>query len=76
MEKVTSRFCKDNNSCEPTWFEWVVIQNDQVEQVNNLSILQGSMYGKQVGHSIGFNKKNTFMQKMLFIQVWKTISIR
>ncbi len=55
LEKVTSRFCKDTNSCEPTWFELVVIQNDQVERVNNLSILQGGTYGKQVGHSIEFN---------------------
>ena len=55
LEKVTSRFCKDTNSCEPTWFEQVVIQNDQVEQINNLSILQGGTYGKQVGHSIEFN---------------------
>jgi hypothetical protein len=28
LEKVTTRFCKDSNSCEPTWFERVVIQND------------------------------------------------
>jgi hypothetical protein len=69
MEKVTSRFCKDTNSCEPTWFEQVVIQNDQVECVNNLSIPQGGTYGKQVGHSIEFNEKNTFVQKMHFIQV-------
>ncbi len=41
LEKVTSRCCKDTNSCEPTWFERVVIQNDQVEWINNLSILQG-----------------------------------
>ncbi len=75
LEKVTSRFCKDTNSCEPTWFERVVIQSDQVEQVNNWFILLGGTYGKQVGHSIEFNEKNTFMQKMLFIQVWKTISI-
>jgi hypothetical protein len=61
LEKVTSRFCKDTNSCEATWFQRVVIQNDQVERVNNLSILQGGTYGKQVGHSI--------VQKMLFIQV-------
>ncbi len=57
MEKVTSRFCKDTNSCEPTWFEQVVIKNDQVERVNNLSILQGGTYGKQEGHSIEFNEK-------------------
>jgi hypothetical protein len=59
LEKVTSRFCKDtnSNSCEPTWFERVVIQNDQVEWVNNLSILQGGTYGKQVGHTIEFNEK-------------------
>jgi hypothetical protein len=57
LEKVTSRFCKDINSCEPTWFEQVVIQNDQVEWVNNLSTLQGGTYGKQVGHSIEFNEK-------------------
>jgi hypothetical protein len=57
LEKVTSRFCKDTNSCEPTWFEQVVIQNDQLERVYNLSILQGSTYGKQVGHSIEFNEK-------------------
>ena len=30
LEKVTSRFCKNTNSCELTWFEQVVIQNDQV----------------------------------------------
>ncbi len=69
LEKVTSRFCKDTNSCEPTWFEQVIIQNDQVEWVNNLSIFQGGTYGKQVGHSIEFNEKNRFVQKMLFIQV-------
>ncbi len=69
LEKVTSRFCEDTNSCEPTWFEQVVIQNDQVERVNNLSILQGGTYRRQVGHSIEFNEKNTFVQKMLFIQV-------
>ncbi len=57
LEKVTSRFCKDTNSCEPTWFEQVVIQNCQVEGVNNLSILQGGTYEKQVGHSIEFNEK-------------------
>ncbi len=45
-EKVTSRFCKDTNSCEPPWFEQVAIQNDQVEWVYNLSILQGGRYGK------------------------------
>jgi hypothetical protein len=69
LEKVTSRFCKDTNSCKSTWFERVVIKNDQVERVNNLSILQGGTYEKQVGHSIEFNEKNTFMQKMLFIQI-------
>jgi hypothetical protein len=36
LQKVTYRFCKDSNSCEPTWFELVVIQNDQVEWFNNL----------------------------------------
>jgi hypothetical protein len=63
LEKVTSRFCKDTNSCEPTWFEQVVIQNDQVEWVNNLSILQGSTYRKRVGHSIEFNKKKHLCAK-------------
>jgi hypothetical protein len=58
LEKVTSRFSKDINSCEPTWFEQVVILNDQVERVNNLSILQGGTYGKRVGHSIEFNEKH------------------
>ncbi len=57
LEKVTARFCKDTNSCEPTWFERVVIQNDQVERVNNLFILQGGTYGKRVGHSIELNEK-------------------
>jgi hypothetical protein len=55
--KVTSKFCKGTNSCEPTWFERVVIQNDQVERVDNLLILQGGTYGKRVGHSIEFNEK-------------------
>jgi hypothetical protein len=54
LEKVTSNFCKDTNSCEPIWFEQVVIQNDQVEWVYDLSILQGGTYGKQVGHSMEF----------------------
>ncbi len=49
LQKDTYRFRKDSNSCEPTWFELVVIQNDQVERVNNLSILQGGTNGKQVG---------------------------
>ncbi len=66
LEKVTSRFCKDTNSCEPTWFEQVVIQNDQVEWDNNLSILQSGTYGKQVGHSIEFNEKTPSCK---FIQV-------
>jgi hypothetical protein len=57
LEKVTSRFCKDTNSCEPTRFERVVIQNDHVEWVNNLSIFQAGTYGKQVGHSNEFNEK-------------------
>jgi hypothetical protein len=57
LQKVTYIFCKDSNSCEPTWFELIVIQNDQVEEVNNLSILQGATYGKQVGHFIEFNDK-------------------
>jgi hypothetical protein len=57
LQKVTYNFCKDSNSCEPTWFELVVIQNDQVERSNNLSILQGGTYGKRVGHSIEFNEK-------------------
>ncbi len=30
FEKVISRYCKDSNSCEPTYFEQVVIQNDQI----------------------------------------------
>jgi hypothetical protein len=63
LEKVTSRFCKDTNSCEPTWFEQVVIQNGQVKRVNNLLILQGSTYGKQVGHSIEFNEKTPSCKK-------------
>jgi hypothetical protein len=58
LEKVTSRFCKDTNSCEPTWFERAAIQNDQVERVNYLSILQGSTYEKQVDHSIDLLKKH------------------
>ncbi len=61
--KVTSRFCKDTNSCEPTLFEQVVIQNDQVERINNLSILQGSTYRKQVGHSIEFNEKTPLCKR-------------
>jgi hypothetical protein len=69
LQKVTYRFCKDSNSCEPTWFKLVVIQNDQVEQVSNLSILQGGTYGKQVGHSIEFNEITPSCKKMLFIQV-------
>ncbi len=63
MEKVTSGFCKDINSCEPTWFEQVVIQNDQFEQVNNLSIIQGCTYGKQVGHSIELNEKTPLCKR-------------
>ncbi len=51
LQKNTFRFCKNSNSCEPTWFELVLIQNDQVEWVKNLSTLQGGTYGKQVGHS-------------------------
>jgi hypothetical protein len=69
LEQVTSRFCKDTNSCEPIWFEGVVIKNDQVEGVNNLLILQGGTYGKQVGHSIEFNEKTPSCKKMPFIQV-------
>ncbi len=57
LQKDTYRFCKDSNFCEPTWFELDIIQSDQVEWVNNLSILQGGIYGKQVGHSIEFNEK-------------------
>jgi hypothetical protein len=56
-EIANTHSCKDSNSCEPTWFEIVINQNDQVEWVNNLSILQGGTYGKQVGHSIEFNAK-------------------
>jgi hypothetical protein len=66
LEKVTSRFCKDANSCEPTWFERVVIQNDQVEWVNNLSILQGGTYRKQVGHSIEFNRKHLYAKDAFY----------
>ncbi len=65
-KKVTSRFCKDTNSCEPTWFEQVVNQNDQVERVNNLSILQGGTYRKQVGHSIELNKKHLHAKDALY----------
>jgi hypothetical protein len=36
LEKVTSRFCKDTIFCQPTWFEQVVTQNDQVEWDDNL----------------------------------------
>jgi hypothetical protein len=43
--------------CKPTYFERVVIQNDQIEQVNNLSIVQGGTYGIWVGHSIEFDDK-------------------
>ncbi len=69
IQKFTYIFCNDSNSCEPTWFELVVIQNDQVERVNNYSILQGGTYKKQVGHSIEFNEKTPSYKKMLFIQV-------
>jgi hypothetical protein len=48
LQKVTYRFCKDSNSCEPTWFELVVIQSDKVDRVNKLPILQGGTYGKRV----------------------------
>jgi hypothetical protein len=63
LEKITSRFCKDTNSCEPTWFEQIVTQNNQVEWVNNLSILQGGTYVKQVGHSIEFNEKTPLCKR-------------
>jgi hypothetical protein len=63
LEKNTSRFCKVTNSCEPTWFEQVVIQNDQVKWVNNLSILQGGAYRKQVGHSIELNEKTPLCKR-------------
>jgi hypothetical protein len=56
LEKVINKYCKDSNSCEPTYFEQVIIQNNQIERVNNLSIVQGGTYGKQVGHSIEFHK--------------------
>ncbi len=66
MEKNTPIFCKDTNSCEQNWFERVVIQNDQVEWVNNLLILQGGTYGKQVGHSIEFNEKTPSCKNALY----------
>ena len=66
LEKVTLRFCKDSQSCEPIWFERVVIQNDQVERVNNLSILQGGTFGKRVGHSIEFDDERTPSCKRCF----------
>ncbi len=49
LEQITYQYCRDTNSCEPTDFERVVIQNDQIERVNNLSIVQGGTYGKRVG---------------------------
>ncbi len=67
LQKVTYRFCKDSNSCGPIWFELVVIQNEEVERVNNLLILHGGTYRKQVGHSIEFNEKTPSCKKMLFI---------
>jgi hypothetical protein len=57
LEQITYLYCRDTNSCKPTYFERVVIQNDQLERVNNLSIVQGGTYGKQVGHSIEFDDK-------------------
>jgi hypothetical protein len=57
LKKVISSYYKDSNSCEPTYFERVVIQNDQIERVNKLSIAQGETYGKWVGHTIEFNSE-------------------
>jgi hypothetical protein len=74
LQKVTYRFCKDYNSCEPTWFELVVIQNDQVDQVNNLSILQGGTYRKRVGNSIEFNEKTPSRKRCLLSRFEKLFS--
>jgi hypothetical protein len=57
LERVINRYCKDSNSCEPTYFERVIVQNDQIERVNNLSIIQGGTYGKQVGYSNEFHQE-------------------
>ena len=57
LEQITYQYCRDTNSCKPTYFERVVIQNDQIKRVNNLSIVQGGTYGKRVGHSIKFDDK-------------------
>ncbi len=48
LEQITYQYCRDTNLCKPTYFERVVIQNDQLERVNNLSIVQGGTYGKRV----------------------------
>ncbi len=56
----------DTNSCKPTYFVRVVIQNDQIKRVNNLSIVQGGTYEKQVGHSIKFADKKTPLCKKCF----------
>jgi hypothetical protein len=74
LQKVTYRFCKDSNSCELTWFELFVIQNDQVEWDNNLSILQGGTYGKQLGHSIEFNEKTPSCKRCFLSRFEKLFS--
>ncbi len=71
LQKVTNRFCKDSYSCESTWFELVVIWNDQVEWVDNLSIPQGGTYGKRVGHSIEINEN---LQKIFLSRFEKLFS--
>jgi hypothetical protein len=41
------------------YFERVIIQNDQIERVNNLSIVQSGTYGKWMGHSTEFNDQTS-----------------
>ncbi len=57
LEQITYQYCRYTTLCEPTYFERVVIQNDQIKWVNNLSIVQGGTYGKRVGHSMEFDDK-------------------
>ncbi len=73
LHKVTYRFCKGSNSCEPTWFELVVIQNDHVERVNNLSILQGGTHGKRLGH-IEFDEKTPSCKRCFLSRFEKLFS--
>ena len=67
LEQIIYRYCRDTNLCKPTYFERVVIQNDQIEWVNNLSIVQGGTYEKRVAYSIKFDDKKTSLCKKCFL---------